>query len=99
MLSTGYFHWRRYAPMFLASLCAAVGLLPAQTPPDTDSPKLDPLKESITVNANIATEAPASIVEIRRLQLQEIPGINLDDRLRTVPGFSMFRRASSLAAN
>src|SRR6478672_4779798 len=32
-------------------------------------------------------------------QLQQLPGENLDDRLRYVPGFSMFRRSSSLAAN
>src|SRR5918911_978093 len=62
-------------------------------------PKLDPLKQSITVNATIAAEAPASIVEIGRPQLEQIPGENLDDRMRYVPGFSMFRRSSSLAAN
>ena len=31
--------------------------------------------------------------------LQQSPGTNLDDRLRDVPGFSLFRRSSSLAAN
>ena len=31
--------------------------------------------------------------------LQESPGTNLDDRLRDVPGFSLFRRSSSLVAN
>jgi outer membrane receptor protein involved in Fe transport len=71
----------------------------AQTAPAPDSPKIDPLKQSITVNANIAAEAPASIVELGRPQLQQLPGENLDDRLRYVPGFSMFRRSSSLAAN
>src|SRR5436309_2394813 len=71
----------------------------AQTPSDSEPGKLDPLKQSITVNANIAAEAPASIVEIGRPQLEQIPGENLDDRMRYVPGFSMFRRSSSLAAN
>jgi outer membrane cobalamin receptor len=71
----------------------------AQNPPDSEPAKLDPLKQSITVNANIAAEAPASIVEIGRPQLEQIPGENLDDRMRYVPGFSMFRRSSSLAAN
>ena len=32
-------------------------------------------------------------------KLQRIPGINLDDRLRMVPGFSLFRRNSSLVAH
>lgn len=31
--------------------------------------------------------------------MQETPGVNLDDRLRQVPGFSLFRRNSSLIAN
>ncbi len=70
-----------------------------QKPPEPDPSKLEPLKQSITVNADIAAEAPASIVEIGRPQLQQLPGENLDDRMRYVPGFSMFRRSSSLAAN
>ena len=32
-------------------------------------------------------------------ELQRSPGVNLDDRLRLVPGFSLFRRSSSLVAN
>ncbi len=32
-------------------------------------------------------------------QLQETPGVNIDDRLRSVPGFTLFRRTSSLVAN
>ena len=31
--------------------------------------------------------------------LQQIPGADLDDRLRDIPGFSLFRRSSSLVAN
>ena len=36
---------------------------------------------------------------ITREELQETPGANLDDRLRDVPGFSLFRRNSSLVAH
>ncbi len=32
-------------------------------------------------------------------EVQAVPGINLDDRLRQVPGFSLFRRSSGLTAN
>lgn len=71
----------------------------AQTDQQEAPAKIDPLKQSITVNADIGAEAPASIVEIGRPQLQQLPGENIDDRLRFVPGFSMFRRSSSLAAN
>jgi hypothetical protein len=31
--------------------------------------------------------------------LQQIPGVNLDDRLRIIPGFSLFRRSSSVVAH
>jgi outer membrane receptor protein involved in Fe transport len=36
---------------------------------------------------------------IDRERLEEIPGVNIDDRLRSVPGFTLFRRSSSLVAN
>ena len=36
---------------------------------------------------------------VNQQQLQQTPGVNLDDRLRQVPGFSLFRRSSSLVAN
>ena len=32
-------------------------------------------------------------------ELAAVPGVNLDDRLRQVPGFSLFRRSSGLVAN
>ena len=32
-------------------------------------------------------------------EVRAIPGINLDDRLRQVPGFTLFRRSSGLVAN
>jgi len=51
------------------------------------------------VTGQISTEAPAAITVVDRLQLQEVPGVNLDDRLRVVPGFTLFRRTSSLVAN
>jgi outer membrane cobalamin receptor len=81
-------------------LCCLAGVSAfAQTTSAPDPEKIDPLKQSITVNANIAAEAPASISEIPKPQLERIPGENLDDRLRYVPGFSMFRRSSGLVAN
>ncbi|HWR53509.1 MAG TPA: TonB-dependent receptor [Bryobacteraceae bacterium] len=47
----------------------------------------------------IETDAPASVERIPREQIERTPGVNLDDRLRDVPGFSLFRRTSSLAAH
>jgi outer membrane receptor for ferrienterochelin and colicin len=73
---------------------AAAGALLGQ-----EAPKLDPVKTQITVNEKIAAEAPASITVLQKLHVQANPGVNVDDRLRSVPGFSLFRRSSSVVAN
>ncbi|MBM3774032.1 MAG: TonB-dependent receptor [Acidobacteria bacterium] len=57
------------------------------------------MKTSITVSGAIAAEAPANVSTLGRLEIRETPGINLDDRLRDLPGFSLFRRSSSLVAH
>lgn len=36
---------------------------------------------------------------VNSTRLDETPGVNIDDRLRDVPGFTLFRRSSSLVAN
>lgn len=43
--------------------------------------------------------APAHVSVLDSEALDETPGVNLDDRLRSVPGFSLFRRSSSLVAH
>ena len=58
-----------------------------------------PIRTTVTVNGTIASQTPASISVLNNQQLQTIPGIQLDDRLRQVPGFSLFRRSSSVVAN
>ena len=77
--------------------CCALAQQP-QTPPAT-SAETPALKTTITVNASLASEAPAAITVLGQQELQTIPGIELDDRLRQVPGFSLFRRSSSVVAN
>ncbi len=79
---------------FLILACAAAATLPAQ-----DEAKLDPVRTEITINEKIAAEAPASISVLNKLDVQAQPGINVDDRLRSVPGFTLFRRSSSVVAN
>src|ERR1035437_3317047 len=76
-------------------------LLAAQTPPPPkpDPPKLEPVKTSITVVEKVFAETPANVTVLDSTALQQSPGTNLDDGLRDVPGFSLFRRSSSLAAN
>ncbi|HEX4748740.1 MAG TPA: TonB-dependent receptor [Bryobacteraceae bacterium] len=58
-----------------------------------------PLKTTITVTDTLSTETPASITVLDQKQLENTPGVNLDDVLRQVPGFSLYRRTSSLVAN
>lgn len=71
---------------------------PAAQPP-TQAPELIPLKTTVTVNATLSSETPASITDLDQQQIQETTGTELDDRLRQVPGFSLFRRSSSVVAN
>lgn len=78
----------------------------AVTNPDADNtagtaaaPTPPPLQTTVTVNESLSTASPASITVLNQKQLRTIPGIELDDRLRQVPGFSLFRRSSSLVAN
>ena len=95
--------WRRAGTLITFLACTLSPLASQQTPPAAPAappePALPPVHSSITVVEKIGTEAPASIVVIQSLQLQQIPGVSLDDRLRMVPGFSLFRRTSSLVAH
>src|ERR1700719_2967877 len=72
---------------------------PPQAPAQNSGSQPAPLRTTVTVNATISTETPSSITVLDQETLQETPGINLDDRLRQVPGFSLFRRSSSIVAN
>ncbi len=65
---------------------------PAQKAPE-------PVRTSITVTEKISAETPADISIFSSQKLEETPGYNLDDRLRALPGFSLFRRTSSLVAH
>ncbi len=61
------------------------------------------LNQKITVTANRAatllSDVPASNVQFTSADLQATPALTLDDDLRQVPGFSLFRRSSSRTAN
>ncbi len=84
--------------LYLAIACPAALL--AQTPAsNSTAPALDPIKTSVTVLGEVQAETPSNIAVLGAPELAKIPGVNLDDRLRMVPGFSLFRRTSSLVAN
>jgi len=74
-------------------------ILLGQTPPDPADQKPETVRTTVTVVEKIAAETPANVSILDNAALKEIPGANLDDRLRQIPGFSLFRRSSSLVAN
>jgi outer membrane receptor protein involved in Fe transport len=65
--------------------------------------KPSPLSQQIVVTAaRTATplgETPVSDIQLSRDDLQATPALALDDALRQIPGFSLFRRSSSRVAN
>ncbi len=92
-----------YVPILLAC-CFSFAAWPQTTSPISDdssnsSSAIQPVQTTITVTEKLATETPASMVVLGQKRLEETPGVNLDDRLRQIPGFSLFRRSSSLVAN
>jgi outer membrane receptor protein involved in Fe transport len=59
------------------------------------------ISEQVTVTRSETRleETPASIVVITNSDFETTAAVTLDDRLRQVPGFSLFRRAGSRTAN
>lgn len=59
------------------------------------------IAETVTVTADAAgrVTTPGSATVIDREAIGAFPALMLDDRLRSVPGFSLFRRSSSRVAN
>ena len=62
-----------------------------------------PLNQQIVVTGNrtptLLSDVPSSDIQLTRDDLQATPALTLDDDLRQVPGFSLFRRFSSRVAN
>lgn len=60
------------------------------------------IAESVTVSADSATarlSVESSATSIDRSAIASAPAMRLDDQLRSVPGFSLFRRTTSAVAN
>src|SRR5258706_13830662 len=110
---SAWLRWAGFPAKAAVAACWAWTLLQAQNAPKpdpakpdatqtsgpADSQKIEPLRQSVTVIGTITEEVPASITTLGRLQVQAQPGIDLDDRLRAVLGFGLFRRSSGIAAN
>ena len=85
------------AAYLFARFTAAQTAAPASNSPP--QPKIAPVQTTITVNETLKTDTPAPITVWGDQQIQETAGTELDDRLRQIPGFSLFRRSSSVVAN
>jgi outer membrane receptor for ferrienterochelin and colicin len=72
--------------------CPFLWAAQTQDPPAIDPPKPETVKTSITVVEKISAETPANVTVLDDTALQQSPGTNLDDRLRDVPAFSLFRQ-------
>src|SRR5262249_32093083 len=72
-----------------------------QTPgPKPDDPTgLEPVVVTVTRTEPPAGQAPASVTVLTREDISLSPSVTLDDLLRQVPGFSLFRRSSSLVTH
>lgn len=64
-----------------------------------DQTTIPPLKTTVTVNGTVSEETPVPVITWPQQQIESAPGDELDDRLREIPGFSLYRRSSSEVAN
>ena len=99
--------------MRLPVCLAIVAFLPpglaaqAPQPPSTTTPvrQSTPLsvQQSVTVTADRGlagvNDSASSVAVLSQQQMQQAPGLALDDRLHSVAGFQLFRRTSSWTAN
>ena len=61
--------------------------------------RLDPVIVTVTRTEQRAGDAPADVTVLTRQDIDRSPSQTLDDLLRQVPGFSLFRRTSSLVGH
>jgi outer membrane receptor protein involved in Fe transport len=69
----------------------------AQTPP----PKAAPQSVTVTADRGLLgiNDSATSVAVLSQRQMQQAPGLALDDRLHSVSSFQLFRRTSSWTAN
>jgi outer membrane receptor protein involved in Fe transport len=71
------------------------------TPAQEQDPaiRLDPVIVTVTRTEQRAGDAPADVTVLTRQDIDRSPSQTLDDLLRQVPGFSLFRRTSSVVGH
>jgi len=66
---------------------------------EPETPTLEPVVVSVTRFEQRAEEAPASVTVVTREDIRQSASQTVDDLLRQVPGFSLFRRTSSVVGH
>ena len=83
-----------------ASLWSLLAAFPAAAQTEQESPaRLDPVVVTVTRIEQRAGDAPADVTVLTREDISQSASQALDDLLRQVPGFSLFRRSSSLVSH
>ncbi len=82
-----------------ALLLGLVAVSPAAAQAPDDATRLEPVVVTVTRMEQKADEAPASVTVLTRDDIEHSASQTVDDLLRQVPGFSLFRRSSSLVTH
>lgn len=87
-----------HSPVIIATVISCFGLAAAV---GVSSPPLE--LEAVVVTPSLVLDDPGRLpfntIRFDRAAIQQSPTFAIDDFLRSVPGFSLFRRTSSLVAN
>jgi outer membrane receptor protein involved in Fe transport len=81
----------------LAALLLLLAVTPARA--EETAERLEPVVVTATRTEQRLGEAPASVSVLTREDIAQTAAQSLDDLLRQVPGFSLFRRSSSLVSH
>src|SRR5438093_2564311 len=90
---------RQMTRCFSALLLSLLAVSPAAAQPPDDPTRLEPVVVTVTRIEQKAGDAPASVTVLTRDDIQHSASQTVDDILRQVPGFSLFRRSSSLVTH
>ena len=91
---------RRWPACAFAWLALTLSPCPAQTTvPQQQQPAAPPVSTTINVTDTVEEDSPSTVTTLTQDSLQKLTGVDLDDRLRIIPGFQLFRRSDSIVAN
>src|SRR6059036_753672 len=90
---------RQMTVCFSALLASLLAVSPAAAQPPDDPTRFEPVVVTVTRIEQKAGDAPASVTVLTRDDIRLSASQTVDDLLRQVPGFSLFRRSSSLVTH